>query len=106
MSISLYNKVNPKIFINTIYAYKDSIVNSLDTSYTNAVVEVNNNIIKSFKKTAFGFRNFRNLRLRILLGKNIKIVKLNSIKDIKIGSIIYNVDDKIVLSTNWILVDK
>ena len=72
-----------KTSINTVYAYKDLIVNALDTSYTNAVVEGNNNIIKSFKKTAFGFRSFRNLRLRILLRKNIKIVKLNSIKDIK-----------------------
>ena len=58
-----------KTSINTVYTYKGSIINALDTSYTNAVVEGNNKIIKSLKKIVFGFRNFRNLRLRILLKK-------------------------------------
>ena len=67
--------------INTLYGYKDAIVNSLETGYTNAVVEGNNNLIKSIKKTAFGFRSFQNLRLRVLLRKKIHIKKKDNIKD-------------------------
>ena len=67
--------------INTLYGYKDAIVNSLETGYTNAVVEGNNNIIKSMKKTEFGFRSFQNMRLRVLLRKKIHINKKDNIKD-------------------------
>ncbi|MDU5349517.1 MAG: transposase, partial [Peptostreptococcus sp.] len=41
----------------------------------------NNNLIKSIKKTAFGFRSFRNLRLRVLLRKRVSIKKKSSIED-------------------------
>ena len=67
--------------INTLYGYKDAIVNFLETGYTNAVVEGNNNLIKSMKKTVFGFRSFQNMRLRVLLRKKIHIKKKDNIKD-------------------------
>ena len=51
----------------------------------NIVKSYNNNIVRLFERTIFKFRSFRNLRLRILLRKNIKIVQLNSIKDIQIS---------------------
>ena len=44
-------------------------------------IEGNNNLIKSIKKTAFGFRSFQNLRLRVLLREKIHIKKKDNIKD-------------------------
>ncbi|KXB70861.1 transposase [Peptostreptococcus anaerobius] len=70
-----------KTAINTLNEYRQEIINALVTGYTNAVVEGNNNLIKSIKKTAFGFRSFRNLRLRVLLRKRVSIKKKSSIED-------------------------
>ncbi len=44
--------------INTLYGYKDAIVNSLETGYTNAVVEGNNHLIKSIKKYSENLKMF------------------------------------------------
>lgn len=70
-----------RVAINTLNEYKEGIINALETGYTNAVVEGNNNLIKSIKKTAFGFRSFVNLRLRVLLRKRVNIVKKDNTKD-------------------------
>lgn len=62
-----------KVSIKTLYKYKDYIITALETNYTNAVVEGNNNMIKCLKKTACGFRSFNNMRIRIILRKKINI---------------------------------
>ena len=43
------------------------ILNSFDTGYTNGFTEGCNNKIKVLKRIAFGYRNFKNFRQRILL---------------------------------------
>lgn len=67
-----------KTAIKTLYMYRFEIVSALETSYTNAVVEGNNSMIKAIKKTACGFRSFVNMRLRIMMWKKIKIKKYDS----------------------------
>ena len=51
---------------------KDKIVNALELPYSNAKLEATNNLIKVIKRNAFGFRNFENFKLRILIALNIK----------------------------------
>ena len=43
------------------------IKNSLEVPYSNGVIEGFNNKIKTLKRIAFGFRNFKKFRTRILL---------------------------------------
>ena len=50
--------------------WKPYILNAFDCTYSNAFTEGCNNAIKALKRAAFGFRNFRNFRARILLAAN------------------------------------
>ena len=50
--------------------WKPYILNAFDCTYSNAFTEGCNNAIKALKRVAFGFRNFRNFRARILLAAN------------------------------------
>ncbi|MDD7182084.1 ISL3 family transposase [Peptostreptococcus porci] len=59
--------------ISTLKKHREYVINAIETTYSNASVEGNNNIIKTFKKISFGFRSFRNLRARILLRNRYKI---------------------------------
>ena len=43
------------------------IVNSFYTNYSNGITEGLNTKIKTLKRVSFGFRNFYNFRLRILM---------------------------------------
>ena len=66
--------VNP-IFLTVFKAFlkdKDKILNALELPYSNAKLEVANNLIKIIKQNAFGFRNFENFKIRILIALNIK----------------------------------
>lgn len=45
--------------------------------YSNAKLEATNNLIKVIKRNAFGFRNFENFKLRILIALNIKMERTN-----------------------------
>ena len=56
---------------------KDKIVNALELPYSNAKLEATNNLIKVIKRNAFGFRNFENFKLRILIALNIKMERTN-----------------------------
>lgn len=52
----------------TLRTHKQEIYNSFKyTTYTNGPVEGTNNKIKVIKRTDYGFRNFFNFRVRILL---------------------------------------
>ncbi|HEU1760859.1 TPA: ISL3 family transposase, partial [Streptococcus pneumoniae] len=51
---------------------KEKIVNALQLPYSNAKLEVTNNLIKLIKRNAFGFRNFENFKKRIFIALNIK----------------------------------
>ena len=64
--ISKYMKTS----INTLKEFLPYIKNTLETSYNNGVMERNNNTCKLIKRIAFGFRNFRNFKARILIVTN------------------------------------
>lgn len=50
----------------TMFHWFSGILNSFDTTYTNSFTEGCNNKIKVLKRNAFGYRNFRRFRKRIL----------------------------------------
>jgi len=62
---------------NTIRNWYKGILNSFDTKYTNGFIEGCNNKIKVLKRNAYGYRNFRRFRNRIL---HIFAYKKHSIK--------------------------
>lgn len=51
----------------TYFHWSYEIKNSLEVQYSNGVIEGFNNKIKTLKRIAFGFRNFKRFRTRILL---------------------------------------
>ncbi|MFT8458246.1 MAG: transposase [Liquorilactobacillus ghanensis] len=53
------------------------IINSFKTSFSNGPVEGTNNKIKVIKRTAYGFRNFENFHLRILVSLENSYLSLN-----------------------------
>ena len=53
--------------LNTLRKYSEYIKNTLEYSYSNGVMERNNNTCKLIKRISFGFRNFRNMKTRILI---------------------------------------
>ena len=64
------------LFFQTIFKTslkdKEKILNSLQLHYSNAKLEVTNNLIKLIKRNTFGFRNFENFKKRIFIALNIK----------------------------------
>ena len=57
--------------LNTLRKYSKYIKNTLEYSYSNGVMERNNNTCKLIKRISFGFRNFRNMKSRIIIITNI-----------------------------------
>ena len=53
--------------IQTYFKWYNYIINSFYTNYSNGITEGLNTKIKTLKRISFGFRNFRNFRLRILM---------------------------------------
>ena len=68
-------KIHPlfQTVFKTFLKDKEKIVNALQLSYSNAKLEVTNNLIKFIKRNAFGFRNFDNFKKRIFIALNIKM---------------------------------
>ena len=52
---------------NTIIRWFDEIIAYFDNGTTSGVVEGINNKLKLIKRSAYGFRNFENFRVRCLL---------------------------------------
>ncbi|MBF7094992.1 transposase, partial [Streptococcus sp. HF-1907] len=63
----------------TFKKYKSYIANALELPYSNAKLEATNKLIKDIKRQAFGFRNFKNFKTKILIALNIKIERTNLI---------------------------
>jgi transposase len=57
--------------LNTLKKYSEYIKNTLEQPYSNGVIERNNNTCKLIKRVSFGFRNFRNMKSRIMIITNI-----------------------------------
>lgn len=53
--------------IQTYFKWHKYIINSFYTDYSNGITEGLNTKIKTLKRISFGFRNFQNFRLRILM---------------------------------------
>lgn len=53
--------------LDTYFKWHKYIVNSFYTDYSNSITEGLNTKIKTLKRISFGFRNFKNFRLRILM---------------------------------------
>lgn len=78
--IELFKQVIKKKYINiseemkntlrTYNKYEEYIINALIYPYSNGVVEGINTKIKLIKRIGYGYRNFQNLRLKILLSFN------------------------------------
>ena len=57
--------------LKTLRKYSEYIKNTLEYPYSNGVMERNNNTCKLIKRISFGFRNFRNMKSRIMIITNI-----------------------------------
>lgn len=53
--------------IQTYFKWHKYIINSFYTNYSNGITEGLNTKIKTLKRISFGFRNFTNFRLRVLM---------------------------------------
>ena len=53
--------------LQTYFKWHKYIINSFYTNYSNGITEGLNTKIKTLKRVSFGFRNFQNFRLRILM---------------------------------------
>ena len=61
-TISSVNPIFQTVF-KTFLKDKGKIINALEPPYSNAKLEVTNNLIKIIKRNAFGFRNFKTSKL-------------------------------------------
>jgi transposase len=52
----------------TVTRWETEILNWFDSRFTNGPTEGRNPIIKTVKRSGFGFRNFNHYRLRVLYG--------------------------------------
>ena len=59
------------ITLKTFKKYSEYIKNTLNYSYNNGVMERNNNTCKLMKRISFGYRNFRNMKARLMIITNI-----------------------------------
>ena len=68
-----YNHISHymKTSLNTLIEFSPHIKNTLELSYSNGVMERNNNTCKLIKRVAFGFRNFKNFKSRIMIMTNL-----------------------------------
>lgn len=60
-----------KTSLNTLREFREYIKNALETTYSNGVMERNNNTCKLIKRVAFRFKNFKNFKARIILTTNV-----------------------------------
>lgn len=77
-NLPFVNPVFTTVF-KTFKKYKSYIANALELPYSNAKLDAANKLIKDIKRQAFGFRNFKNFKTKILIALNIKIERTNLI---------------------------
>ena len=68
-----------KELLHTLTNWREEILNYFDYRITDGFVEGKNNRIKTIKRTAYGYRNLDNFRLRILAtnpGSNVRVSHL------------------------------
>lgn len=77
-NVSVVNSAFKTVF-KTFIKYKTYITNALNYPYSNAKLEATNKLIKDIKRNAFGFRNFKNFKTKILIALNIQKERTNMI---------------------------
>jgi len=60
-----------KTSINTLKYFSEYIKNTLEYEYNNGVRKRNKNTCKLIKRISYGFRNFKNMKARILIITNV-----------------------------------
>ena len=60
-----------KTTLSSLIYFSEYIQNTLEYSYNNVVMERNNNTCKLIKRISYGFRNFKNMKSRILIITNV-----------------------------------
>ena len=75
-NMNLVNSTFKRVF-ESFLKLKPYITNALQFDYSNAKLEATNKLIKDIKRAAFGFRNFKNFRTKILLALNIQKERTN-----------------------------
>ena len=68
-----YNNISNEMLttLKTLKKYSEYIKNTLEYLYSNGVMERNNNTCKLIKRISYGFRNFRNMKSRVMIITNI-----------------------------------
>lgn len=80
--ISDYSNTISQIFASVFRTFlkdRHKIINALELPYSDAKLEATNNLIKVIKRNAFGFRNFKKFKKRILIDLIIKKGSINLI---------------------------
>lgn len=62
-----------KRLLGTLDNWREEILNYFDYHITNGFVEGKNNLIKTIKRRAYGYRNINNFRLRILANQGTEV---------------------------------
>lgn len=75
-NLGIVNRAFQTVF-KTFRKYKDYIINACNHPYSNAKLEATNKLIKDIKRQAFGFRNFKNFKTKILITLNITKERTN-----------------------------
>ena len=70
-NLNAVNSAFEKTF-KTFRKYRDHVTNALELPYSNAKLEATNKLIKDIKRQAFGFKNFKNFKTKILIALNIR----------------------------------
>ena len=65
--------------IKNLIEFKNDIYNTFKNKYNNGYIEGNNNFIKVLKRVAFGFRNFRRIKARIMICKGLIKMKIDNV---------------------------
>ncbi|SUN29152.1 transposase IS1193D [Streptococcus agalactiae] len=65
-----------KVF-KTFLNYQTYVTNAMKLPYSNAKLEATNKLIKDIKRQAFGFRNFKNFKTKILITLNMQKERTN-----------------------------
>lgn len=68
-NINISNQM--KTSIKSLKNFSEYIKNTLEYVYNNGVMERNNNTCKLIKRISYGFRNFRNMKSRVLIITNV-----------------------------------
>lgn len=68
-----YNNLSKqmKTTLSSLIYFSENIQNTSEYFYNNGVMERNNNTFKLIKRMSYGFRNFKNMKSRILIITNV-----------------------------------